>query len=60
MNAPWADWMAVGLAVALAAAWLGFRIRRQWRRQRDARPGEGACGSKCDDCPFSQGCGGRN
>lgn len=57
MNAPWADWLAVGLAVAGAALWLALRIRKNWRRQKDTKVASGACASGCAGCPFSKGCG---
>lgn len=53
------DWIAVGLAVAFAAAWLGFRFRRNWRKQKESKGGIGACGSSCEGCPFDKGCGGK-
>ena len=59
MGGRWADWIAVGLAVAGAAAWLALRIRRHFRRQKEARGKAGACGSPCDGCPLGKDCGGR-
>jgi hypothetical protein len=60
MGGHWADWLAVGLAVAGAAAWLAVRIRRHWRRQKDAKARACACASGCDGCPFAKGCEGKN
>lgn len=54
------DWVAVGLAVSFAAAWLGFRIRRNWQKQKEAKGKFGACGATCDGCPFAKGCGGKS
>ena len=58
MDAQWLDWIAVGAAVAGAAAWLGWRARRNWRKQKEAKDRACACSSGCDGCPFSKGCGG--
>ena len=57
MNAQWADWLAVGLLVGGAAAWLTRRMLVNWRRQRDAKIASGACSAGCAGCPFSNGCG---
>ena len=58
MNAAWADWVAVGLVVAGAAAWLAWRMRRYLRRLReDAHKRSGACAAGCEGCPFSKNCG---
>lgn len=56
MNAPWADWISVGAAVAGAATWLALRIWRNWRKQLEAKNRACACSSGCDGCPFSKGC----
>ncbi len=56
MRAHWADWLAVGLAVALAVVWLALRIRRNWRKQKEAKDRAGACALGCDGCPFAKGC----
>lgn len=53
MNATWLDWVAVGLAVAGAALWLAWRIRRNWQAQRDAQNRSCACLTGCDGCPFA-------
>jgi len=58
METQWADWIAVGLAVAGAAAWLAWRARRQWKR-RQASGGSPTCGG-CDTCPFGKDCSGEN
>ncbi|MDD2239087.1 MAG: FeoB-associated Cys-rich membrane protein [Kiritimatiellae bacterium] len=60
MNTQWADWVAVGLAVALALTWLGFRLRRQWRKQKDLPPGSIGCDAGCENCPFSKNCTSQN
>ena len=60
MNPEWFDWIAVGLAVGIAATWLGWRIRRYWRKQKEARGRSCACASGCDGCPFAKGCGDRS
>ena len=59
MKATWLDWIAVGLAVAGAAAWLGFRIRRGLRRQKEAKRASAGCPATCTDCPLSRNCGER-
>ncbi len=59
MNAHWADWIAVGLAVAGAALWLALRIRRNWKKQQEARARSCACLTPCDGCPFSKDCDGK-
>ena len=59
MNLEWLDWIAVGLAVGLAAAWLALRIRRYWRKQKDAKNRACACASGCDGCPFAKNCDGK-
>lgn len=59
MGGHWADWIAVGLAVAGAAAWLGFRIRRALRKHREPGGKVGGCGSPCEGCPFTRDCGGK-
>ena len=59
MNAHWADGVAVGLAVVGAATWLGFRLRRYWRRQKESAGRSCACASGCDGCPFAKGCNNR-
>ena len=60
MNTQWADWIAVGLTVAIALTWLGFRIYRQWRKQKDRKPGAIGCAIGCENCPFSKNCTGQN
>jgi hypothetical protein len=60
MNGQWADWIAVGLAVAGAATWLGWRVRKNWRKQKDAKNRACACSSGCDGCPFAKGCDGES
>ena len=60
MNAKTWDWVAVGLAVALASSWLLFRIRNQLRKQKDPKGKTGACGATCEGCPFAKGCGGKS
>jgi hypothetical protein len=59
MHTPWADWLAVGLAVGGAVLWLAWRLRRNWRRQQQAKTGSGACAGGCDGCPFGKDCGSR-
>ena len=59
MNAHWADWIAVALAVAGAAVWLGWRVRRYLRRVRAAGGKPVGCDSRCDDCPFAKDCEGK-
>ena len=57
MNATWLDWLTVGLAIAGAALWLSWRIRRNWKAQRDAQNRSCACLTGCDGCPFAgKGC----
>ena len=53
MNATWLDWLTVGLAVAGAALWLAWRIRRTWKAQRAAQNRSCACLAGCDGCPFA-------
>ncbi|NLG35189.1 MAG: FeoB-associated Cys-rich membrane protein [Lentisphaerae bacterium] len=53
------DLVAVCLAVMFALAWLGFHLRRQWRRKKEPGAGIGACGSSCEGCPFGKNCGGK-
>jgi len=57
MPGEWMDWMAVGLAVAGAVGWLALRIRRQWKKQKQASNPACACGTSCDGCPFARNCG---
>lgn len=59
MNAQWADWIAVGLAVAGAAVWLGWRVRGYLRRIRTAAGKSARCDSRCGDCPFVNDCAGK-
>ena len=61
MNTQWADWIAVGLAVAGAAVWLGWRVHRYLRRVRTAAGGRPAdCDSpSCTGCPFAKDCEGK-
>ena len=59
MLAAWADWIAVGLAVAGAAVWLGWRVRRYLRRIRTAGGKTAGCDSRCGDCPFARDCDGK-
>ena len=60
MNAHWADWIAVGLGVAGAAAWLGWRMRRYLRRIRAAGGKADGCDSpSCAGCPFAKDCEGK-
>lgn len=58
MTAQWADWVAVGLVVAMALTWLGFRLYRQWRKQKDLPPGSSGCDAGCETCPFNKHCTG--
>lgn len=60
MNAPWADWIAVGVVVAGAILWLALRIRRNWKKQRDARNSPLSCLTGCEGCPFSKDCLGKH
>lgn len=53
------DWIAAGLAVAGAAVLLGFRVRRNLRRQKESKNQPGACGSACEGCVFAKNCGGK-
>jgi hypothetical protein len=50
------DWLAVGLLVFGAAAWLARRARRNWLKQKAAKDRACACSSGCDGCPFAKGC----
>lgn len=60
MSAQAWDWLAVGLAVAVAAAWLGFRIRRTLRKPRESNGKPPPCGgSSCRGCPYGSDCDGR-
>ena len=59
MNAHGADWIVVALAVAGAAVWLGWRMRRYLRRLRTAAGKPTACDSGCGDCPFAKDCDGK-
>ena len=59
MSAQTWDWVAVALAVGFAAAWLGFRLRRQWRSRKESPGGVGGCGATCEGCPYRNGCGAR-
>ena len=59
MSAPWADWVAVGVAVAGAVLWLAWRIRRNWKMQKENRNRSCACLTGCDGCPFAKGCDGK-
>ena len=59
MNATWLDGVAVVAAVACAAFWLVWRIRRHWKAPRDAQNRSCACLTGCDGCPFAnKGCDG--
>lgn len=60
MNTQTWDWIAVSGAVAFAATWLGFYMRRHARKRKESSNSIGACGSSCDGCPFSKGCGGKD
>ena len=58
MSAAWADWAAVGAAVAVAAVWLAWRVRRYLRRLGvEARKNSGGCAAGCEGCPFARNCG---
>ena len=60
MLAAWADWIAVGLAVAGAAVWLGWRVRRYLRRIRTAGGKPTGCDSpSCIGCPLAKDCEGK-
>lgn len=60
MSAHWADWIAVGVIVAVALTWLGIRMYRQWRKQKDRKPDAIGCEIGCENCPFNKNCTGRN
>ena len=50
----------MGLAVAGAAAWLGWRVRRYLRRIRAAGGKADDCDSpSCAGCPFAKDCEGK-
>ena len=57
MSAQNLDWIAVGLAVAGAAFWLGLVAWRKLRRPEDPKRKSGACGSACEGCVFAKTCG---
>ena len=53
MQAIGLDRIAVGLAVAGAALWLVWRLRRIWKAQRASKDRACACLTGCDGCPFA-------
>ena len=58
MSSQTADWIAVGVAVVFAVAWLGFHFRRSWRKKKELKGKIGACCSPCEGCTHAKGCGG--
>ena len=59
MFAKWADWIAVGLAVVGAAAWLAWRVRRYLQRIRKPAGKPVVCDDRCEGCPFAKDCDGK-
>ena len=53
MQAIGLDRIAVGIAVAGAALWLAWRLRRIWKAQRASKDRSCACLTGCDGCPFA-------